>query len=267
MDATDTGSGSGAGSGTASGSGAGTSTGDEGKLSLTQDELEDLIGKRLSRERRKLERELGGIAAEERAELDRLKKADEARATAEAEKKGEYEKAWAAKEKSLREEYEPKLTESQKREQVILDRYRQRTISESLVTAAAKLNAYDAKQVQKLLADNVKLNDDLEPTVVDDAGSPRFVGGKDMSIEQLVQEFLNKNPNLVRNTSNAGGSGATGGRTTTSGDASPVAELEAQLKGAEESYRKTKSDRDLTNVRVLSSKLREARAASAGAKA
>jgi hypothetical protein len=110
------------------------------------------------------------------------------------ERKGEYEKALASQRESLEKEWTPKLTAEQERATSWLSKLRENVVGLRLSDAAGKLNAVNPAQVRQLLDAHLKLDDNHDPIVVDDAGNPRFVGGKPMTPDQLVKEFLDAQP-------------------------------------------------------------------------
>jgi hypothetical protein len=81
-----------------------------------------------------------------------------------------------------------------------------------IAKASARHNAVKPDQVIQLIRHGVGLDDSLNPYVIDKDGSARIgEGGRNMSIDAFVKEFLDENPNLVRGSQNAGsGSGKAG---------------------------------------------------------
>jgi hypothetical protein len=85
-------------------------------------------------------------------------------------------------------------------------------VEQELVWAAAQRHAISAAQVARLMKDQVRLDRDLEPVVVDGNGD-RVVDahGRAMTVADAVRTFLDENPHLVRPTGEltGGGSGGT----------------------------------------------------------
>lgn len=119
-------------------------------------------------------------------ELRTLKQQAESKRQEESIKKGEFEnilKDMAAK----------KDAEIQKRDQMISEF----KIEMPLVQAAAQFKAVAPDQVKALLKNNIRLVDG-EVEVVDASGQVRYSdNGTAMTVTDLVQEFLAKNPHFV----------------------------------------------------------------------
>lgn len=120
-------------------------------------------------------------------ELKQLKANAEKQKTEEAMKKGEFEKV-------LQEMAQKKDAEIKARDQVIM-KYK---IDSPLLEAAAKNKAVAPEQVKSLLQSNVRLSSDGDVEVVDATGTVRYGdNGSPLTVDQLVQEFLTKNPHFV----------------------------------------------------------------------
>lgn len=119
-------------------------------------------------------------------ELKALKQQAESKRTEESIKKGEFEnilKDMAAK----------KDAEIQKRDQMISEF----KIEVPLLTAASQFKAVAPDQVKALLKNQIRLADG-EVEVVDTSGQVRYSdNGTAMTVTDLVQEFLAKNPHFV----------------------------------------------------------------------
>jgi hypothetical protein len=102
------------------------------------------------------------------------------------------------------------------------------------------------------------LNDDLEVEIFDASGQPALVGGKPMTLDQLVDTFKAEHPNLVKAVGKPGG--ATGG-TMTAAQLTERGKLEAQIAEAEKNYHATRQDKYLREQRELTHKLRALSAA------
>lgn len=215
------------------------------KVTMTNAELDALIKGRVdSAVALATKKKDPGTSEADKAELETLRKEREDRARAELEKKGQYDAALKSQEDSIRKEYEPKLTAETEKAKTAQAKLEEKVVGLAVSDAAGKLNAVNPEQVRRLLGSNVKMNDAYEAIVVDDAGAQRFVAGKPMTSDQLVKEFLDANPHLVRSTAGAGG-GAGGGRSLTTGDATAIQTLEAKVKALADEATKTGSPRTL----------------------
>lgn len=121
-------------------------------------------------------------------ELKQLKANAEKQRQEEALKKGEFEKV-------LQEMAAKKDAEIQKRDSVI----KEYKVNSPLLDAAARYKAVAPEQVRSLLTSQVRLNDDGDVEVVDASGTTRYGdSGAPLSVDDLVQEFLNSNPHFVQ---------------------------------------------------------------------
>lgn len=120
-------------------------------------------------------------------ELRQLKTEAEKRRQDESVKKGEFEKI-------LRELADKKDAEIARRDQVITEF----KIEMPLLTAASAMKSVNPAQVKSLLRNNIRLNNG-EVEVLDDSGQVRYTDkGTALTTEELVKEFLNKNPHFVQ---------------------------------------------------------------------
>lgn len=105
-------------------------------------------------------------------------------------KRGEFEKV-------LQEKLSVKDAEIQKRDRII-ESYRVET---PILDAAARHRSVNPDQVKALVRGLVRLNQDGEVEVTDNQGQVRYNdAGKPLSVEDLVQEFLQSNPHFVQPT-------------------------------------------------------------------
>lgn len=105
-------------------------------------------------------------------------------------KRGEFDKV-------LQELAAKKDAEIQKRDRII-ETYKVET---PILDAAARHRSVNPEQVKALVRSNVRLNTDGEVEVVDAKGQVRYSdAGKPLSVEDLVQEFLQSNPHFVQPT-------------------------------------------------------------------
>lgn len=102
-------------------------------------------------------------------------------------KRGEFEK-------TLQDIVAKKDAEIQRRDAII----KEYKVNTPLLSAAAKYRAVAPEQVKSLLASNVRLNDQGEVEVVGQDGAVRYKdNGTALGVEDLVSEFLQKNPHFV----------------------------------------------------------------------
>lgn len=147
----------------------------------TQEEFDNHMARMKASVSKKYERML-----EELGDLDELRslKSDaERRRTEEAKKRGEFDRLMA-------ELAERKDQEIKKRDEVI----RNYTIDMPLVDTAAQLGAVNPSQVKQLLKPYLRMNEQGEVEVLDDAGSIRYGDkGTPFGVKDLVKEFLDTN--------------------------------------------------------------------------
>lgn len=153
---------------------------------FTQAELDAAIARRVSRIERKYEgydEKLNRLADLEAQEEDRARKANE--------EKGNYDRAL----KSAEDKHVEREKTWKKREDTLLGEIRTERVTNRLIVAATG-KAINAAQVAKLLRDEVRLNDEMQPEVIDTDGKPRFKAGRPMTPEELVDEFLGTEKHL-----------------------------------------------------------------------
>lgn len=151
----------------------------------TQREVDDLLA-----------RTKGSITKKIASKYEDLGDADELRAIVEQHrkqqqdqqlKKGEFEKV-------LQELASKKDAEIQKRDRVI----EEFKLNSPILDAAARFRAVAPEQVKSLVRNNVRLNEQGEPEVVDEQGKVRYAdNGKPLSVDAYVNEFLTKNPHFI----------------------------------------------------------------------
>lgn len=151
----------------------------------SQKEVDDMMARMRGSMEKKFSRtfeELGDIE-----ELKQLKSESEKRKQEQAIKRGEFEK-------TLQDLATKKDAEIQKRDQIIQD-YR---LNMPLLNAAAKYKAVNPEQVQMLLRNNIRLNEDGEAEVFDSKGAVRYKdSGQQLTIEEYVDEWLQANPHFI----------------------------------------------------------------------
>lgn len=152
----------------------------------SQDELDELIEKRLARVRAKYERQIEDLS----------KNAQKGAQS------GERTYTQAEVEALISKEWSPKLEASNKRISQLLDVQRENAI---LVAASS---AYDPRQIAKLVKDDIGFDEEGNLVVVDGKGNPRLgATGKPVRVEEHIAAFLEANKHLVRG-SGIGGVGS-----------------------------------------------------------
>lgn len=153
--------------------------------SYTQQEVDNMMARMRGSMEKKFSKtfeELGDID-----ELRQLKSEAEKRKQEAQLKRGEFEKA-------LQEQAAKFGQEIQKRDTIIQD-YK---LNMPLLNAAAKFKAVNPEQVQTLLRNNVRLNEDGEAEIIDSTGAVRYTdAGTPLTVEQYVEEWLMGNPHFV----------------------------------------------------------------------
>lgn len=173
--------------------------------SYSQKEVDDMMARMKGSLEKKLLKPYEDLG--DPTELRTLKQQAEAKAQADAIKRGEFEK-------TLQELAAKKDAEISKRDSVI----KEYKVNTPLLSAAAQYRAVNAEQVKALLSNNVRLNADGEVEVVDEKGAVRYSdAGQAIGVNDLVKEFLEKNPHFVSATpatTNTKSSHSSGGATT-----------------------------------------------------
>jgi hypothetical protein len=208
-------------------------------IKMTKAEYEAAVSARIGAALSQADKKRTTVPAETLKELDELRAFRQEQDRKKLEEKGEYQKALDAQAKALAEKYEPELKAKDEQIGKREGRLRKEVVTNRLLTAAADGNAINAAQVVALLEARVKLDDEFEPQIVDDAGNPRFASdGKAMTPTQLVEEFLRANPHFVKASGGKQG-GAQGGATTKgAADVGVIAEKEKEVAALEEEARR-----------------------------
>jgi len=150
----------------------------------TQDEF----NKHMAGLKRKYEKQFAELGDIE--ELKQLKANAEQQKQEAALKRGEFDKI-------MQELASKKDADIAKRDAIIKD-YK---INTPLLSAAAKFNAVQVDQVKALLNNQVRLNEEGDVEVVDVEGKVKYTdSGSPYSVDDLVKDFLDKNPHFVRST-------------------------------------------------------------------
>jgi|SaaInlV_120m_DNA_3_1039746.scaffolds.fasta_scaffold12169_3 hypothetical protein len=120
-------------------------------------------------------------------ELRQLKTQAEATKQEEAIKRGEFENIL----KSLADKKDAEIAEKNK----VIEEY---TVNTPLLSAAAQYKAVNPQQVVQLIRNQVRLGENGQAEVVDSNGQVRYNDqGSSLSVDALVQEFLQSNPHFV----------------------------------------------------------------------
>lgn len=165
--------------------GADTNTQAESTKTYTQDEVNAMIARAKGSIAKKYESKYADLGDPE--EIRSLKSEAEKRRTDEQLKRGEFEK-------TLQEIVSKKDTEIAKRDAMIQDF----KLNTPLIETASRLNAVKPTQVRDLLRSYVQLDEEGNTVVVDNTGKVKYTDkGKPLSVEDLVQNFLNENPHFV----------------------------------------------------------------------
>lgn len=252
--------------GAGAGAGAGDGAGSEWKPP-TKEEFEARIREEFGKGKR-LGADAAALAKQERDRLSELERFHAERTAADKEReeklaleKGDFEKARekviASAAEAERKKWEPEVQKREERIKRLESKFQGAKRDKLLAASGAR--AYSPVQVADLLDRRIRLNEDFEPEVIDENGEPALVAGKPMTIQQLVDSYLDANPNLVK--VNGGGSGgAGGGKSLKDGPEGEVEKLEAAVKAAAEKYQKHRRSEDLTEHRRLTVALNEAKA-------
>ena len=164
---------------------AGDSANQVSSKTFTQEEVNAILARTKTQLERKFAskyEDLGDPDQLRQIKTDWEKKQEEAQV-----KRGEFEKI-------LQEKAAKWESEVQKRDAII----REYKVNTPVVSAAAKYRAVNPQQVQTLLSQNLRLNNEGEVEVVDTKGSVRYNdAGQPLAVEDLVKEFLDANPHFV----------------------------------------------------------------------
>lgn len=220
----------------------------------TREEFEKRIAEEFGKGKR-LGSEAAAIAKQERERLSELekfqaerlaadKKAEEEKAVA----KGDFEKARQqiidSAAEAERKKWQPLVEERDTRLKRLEGRVRG-TVRDKIMAAAGP-TAYSATQVADLLDRRVRLNDELEPEVLDENGEPALVAGKPMSIQQLVEGYLQANPNLVKSSGGKGGGAGGGASLNGAADQGELAAAQKAVDDAAKKFQETRNANYLT---------------------
>jgi len=160
---------------------------------FTQDELNNIVERRLAKERGSMYKKLGV------EDLDIAINAVKTQKEAEEKQriqKGEFEEI-----------LKTRTQEFNKEKQNLESQLKDIKINKSLLSSASKNKAINPDQVVELLKNNIKLNESGNVEILDQNGIARYnKQGELLSTDELVQEFLTQNPHFVSATPSGSGS-------------------------------------------------------------
>jgi hypothetical protein len=160
---------------------------------FTQDEVNNIVERRLAKERGSMFKKLG---------VDDIDVAINAVKTQkEAEEKQRIQKG------EFEEILKTRTQEHQKEKSELENQLRDIKINKSLLESASKHKAINASQVVDLLKNDIKLNETGNVEILDKNGIARYnKKGELLTTDELVQEFLTQNPHFVSATPSGSGS-------------------------------------------------------------
>ena len=160
---------------------------------FTQDEVNNIVERRLAKERGSMYKKLG---------VDDIDVAINAVKTQkEAEEKQRIQKG------EFEEILKTRTQEHQKEKSELENQLKDIKINKSLLESASKHKAINASQVVDLLKNDIKLNETGNVEILDSNGIARYNKmGELLTTDELVQEFLTQNPHFVSATPSGSGS-------------------------------------------------------------
>jgi hypothetical protein len=168
---------------------------------FSQDEVNRIVADRVARERKKFE----GLDVDE---YKTLKQAEEDRILEQQKQRGEFEKI-------LKEQAEKFNSRIQELEGTL----KKEKVDGALLNAASKNKSVAPNQVADLLKNRVRLNELGQSEVVDDNGTPLYKDdGSSFGVDDLVKDFLAKNPHFAAPSASGTGSESRVGGGKSSGE-------------------------------------------------
>ena len=160
---------------------------------FTQDEVNNIVERRLAKERGSMYKKLG---------VDDIDVAINAVKTQkEAEEKQRIQKG------EFEEILKTRTQEHQKEKSELENQLKDIKINKSLLESASKHKAINPDQVVELLKNDIKLNESGNVEILDKNGIARYnKQGELLTTDELVQEFLTQNPHFVSATPSGSGS-------------------------------------------------------------
>lgn len=156
---------------------------------FSQDEVNRIVADRVARERKKFE----GLDVDE---YKTLKQAEEDRILEQQKQRGEFEKIL----KEQAEKFNSRINELE-------GTLKKEKVDGALLNSASKLKSVAPNQVADLLKNRVRLNELGQSEVVDDNGTPLYKDdGSSFGVDDLVKDFLTKNPHFAAPSASGTGS-------------------------------------------------------------
>ena len=162
-------------------------------VTFTEDEMNEIVRKRLAKERGIMYKKLGVDDLEVAINAVKTQKQAE-----EAQKiqKGEFEEI-----------LKTRTQEFNKEKENLESQLRDIKINKSLLSSASRNKAINPDQVVELLKTNIQLNESGNVEILDKNGVTRYnKAGELLTTDELVQEFLTQNPHFVSATPSGSGS-------------------------------------------------------------
>ena len=160
---------------------------------FTQDEVNNIVERRLAKERGSMYKKLGVDDFDGAINAVKTQKEAEEKQRIQ---KGEFEEI-----------LKTRTQEHQKEKSELENQLRDIKINKSLLESASKHKAINASQVVDLLKNDIKLNETGNVEILDKNGIARYnKQGELLTTDELVQEFLTQNPHFVSATPSGSGS-------------------------------------------------------------
>lgn len=200
-----------------------TTTQASNEKTFTQDEVNNIVTKRLAQ----LEKKFSGVNLDEYNELKAMREAQETEASL---KRQEFDKVLG----QVKSAAEQKISALQRELETI-------KIDGSLIAEASARKAVAPDKVAALLRSQLRLTQDGQVEVVDGQGQTRYNADKatPLSLGELVEEFLSQNTYFVQ--AGPAGSGSRNAGQEASIDKIDLASLDMRKPEDRETYRKFKA--------------------------
>jgi len=194
----------------------------EQSRTFTQEEVNELIGKRVAQVNQKYQ----GIDVEEYKALKGLKE--------------QVEEEQLIKKQDFDGLLKKQKEKSQSEIQALRTELETIKIDGALINAGSKAKAVSPEHVAKLLRSNVKLGEDGSVVITDADGNPRYTDSADpMTVDDLVEEFLSKETYF--RAAGPSGTGSGGNTQTANQQEVDIAQLDMAKPEHREIYRKLKA--------------------------
>jgi len=207
---------------------------------FTQDELNNIVERRLAKERGSMYKKLGVEDLDVAINAVKTQKEAEEKQRIQ---KGEFEEI-----------LKTRTQEFNKEKQNLESQLKDIKINKSLLSSASKNKAINPDQVVELLKENIKLNETGNVEILDKNGLARYNKlGELLSTDELVQEFLTQNPHFVSATPSGSGSVSNVDRQELSKPLN-LSDLDMNNAKDREAYRKYRKEK-MSQPFVINSKL------------